>query len=49
MRAMFDRLPGVLPVRILIVAVLIVILAVALNFLYSWMGDSLLDSGGGIG
>ena len=49
MRAMFDRLPGALPVRILIVVVLIVILLVALNFMYTWLGDSFLDSGGGIG
>ncbi len=49
MRAMFDKLPGALPVRVLIVLVLVVILLVALNFLSTWMGDSFLDSGGGIG
>ena len=49
MRALFDRIPGVLPVRIIIAAVLLVILLVALNFLYTWMGDTFLDSGGGVG
>ena len=49
MRALFDRLPGPFPVRILIVIVLIAILLVVLNVLYTWMGDSFLDSGGGIG
>ena len=49
MRALFDRLPGALPVRILIVIVALVVLLIALNFLYTWMGDSFLDSGGGIG
>ena len=49
MRALFDRLPGTLPVRILIVVILVILLLVALNFLYTWMGDSFLDSGGGIG
>ncbi len=46
---LFQRLPGPVPVRILIVLVAVVVLLVALNFLYTWMGDTFLDSGGGIG
>ena len=49
MRAMFDRLPGALPVRVVIVVAAVIVLLVALNFLYTWMGDAFLDSGGGIG
>ena len=49
MRRLFAALPGPLPVRIVISAVLIVVAAVSLHFIYMWMGNALLDTGGGVG
>lgn len=48
-RRAFTALPGPLPVRILIAAVVLAVLAVVLHFTYMWMGTNLLDTGGGIG
>ncbi len=48
-RRIFEALPGSLPVRILISAVLIAALLVALHFFYTWVGNNYLDTGGGVG
>ncbi len=45
----FNALPGPLPVRILEAAILVAVLLVALHFFYTWLGQVLLDPGGGIG
>jgi hypothetical protein len=48
MRRLFARLPGPLPVRVLIVFVALAAALVAFFFLFEWAGD-LLDSGGVVG
>jgi hypothetical protein len=48
MRRLFERLPGPLLVRLVIVVAGAVALLVALFFLFEWAGD-LLDSGGVVG
>ncbi len=49
MRTLFQALPGPLYVRILISLVILAALLVALHFVYTWMGDTFLDTGGGVG
>ncbi len=48
-RRIFEALPGPLPVRILVSLVLIAALLVALHFFYTWLGNTYLDTGGGVG
>ncbi len=45
----FRALPGPLPVRIVETLVLVAVLLVALHFFYTWLGQVLVDPGGGIG
>jgi hypothetical protein len=45
----WEALPGSLPMRVLIVVVIVLALLVTLHFVYTWMGDRLIDPGGGIG
>jgi hypothetical protein len=45
---MFNALPGPRPVQIALAAVLLIVALVALMFVYDWMGNNLLDSGGTI-
>ena len=48
MRRLFAQLPGPPAVRVLIAAVLVVMVLIAVFFLFEWAGD-LLDSGGVVG
>jgi hypothetical protein len=48
-RRFFNALPGPLAVRIILAVGIVIALLVALHFIYTWMGDLFLDTGGGIG
>ena len=48
MKRLFNRLPGPLPVKIILAVIIVIIALVALFFIYDWMGRTLLDSGGSI-
>ncbi len=45
---MFNALPGPRPVQIALAMVVVIVAFVALMFIYDWMGNNLLDSGGSI-
>lgn len=45
---MFNALPGPRPVQIALTVVIVVFAFIALMFIYDWMGNNLLDSGGTI-
>lgn len=47
-KRMFNALPGPRPVQIVLTIIIGLIAFVALMFVYDWMGNNLLDSGGGI-
>ena len=49
MKQAFHSLPGPMPVKVLLAVVIVAVALVALFFIYEWMGENLLDSGGGIG
>ena len=44
----FNALPGPRPVQVALAAILVVIAFILLMFVYDWMGNTLLDSGGTI-
>lgn len=44
----FHALPGPRPVQIVLAVALLVVAFTALMFVYDWMGNNLLDSGGTI-
>jgi hypothetical protein len=46
MKRLFHKLPGPMPVRVILAIVIVVVALVALFFIYDWMGSHLLDSGG---
>ena len=48
MRRAFLLLPGPMAVKAILAAVVIAVGLVALLFVYDWMGNTLLDSGGTI-
>ena len=48
MKRLFNRLPGPLPVRIVLAVMIVIIAVILLFFIYDWMGNTLLDSGGTI-
>lgn len=48
MKRLFFRLPGPMPVRVVLAVVIIIVALVVLFFVYDWMGANLLDSGGSI-
>jgi len=48
MKRLVMRLPGPMPVKVLLAVVIVVLALVALFFVYDWMGANLLDSGGSI-
>ncbi len=48
MRRLLAALPGPVAVRVMMVAAILVVLLIALFFLFEWAGD-LLDSGGVVG
>ncbi len=45
---LFNALPGPRPVQILLASVILIVALIALMFVYDWMGNNLLDSGGTI-
>lgn len=47
-RRMYAALPGPRPVQFALAAVLLILAFIALMFVYDWMGNNLLDSGGTI-
>jgi len=47
-KRMFNALPGPRPVQIVLAVIIGIIALVALMFVYDWMGNNLLDSGGTI-
>ncbi len=47
-KRMFNALPGPRPVQVVLAAVIVIVAFVALLFVYDWMGNNLLDSGGTI-
>lgn len=47
-RRMFNALPGPRPVQIVLTLIIVVVALVALMYVYDWMGNNLLDSGGTI-
>jgi len=47
MKAAFLRLPGPIPVKVVLATVIVIIALVVLNAVYNWMG-TFLDSGGTI-
>ena len=47
-RRVFNALPGPRPVQIVLAIVIVAVAFVALMFVYDWMGNNLLDSGGSI-
>ena len=49
MRRAFLALPGPMPVKILLAIVIVVVALIVLHFVYEWMGNTFLDSGGGVG
>ena len=49
MRRAFLALPGPIPVKIVLAVVIVIVLLIVLNFVYDWMGNTFLDSGGGVG
>jgi hypothetical protein len=49
MKRAFLSLPGPMPVKVILAAIILVVAIVALFFIYDWMGSHLLDTGGGIG
>jgi uncharacterized membrane protein len=47
-KRMFNALPGPRPVQVVLAVVIVIVAFVALLFVYDWMGNNLLDSGGTI-
>lgn len=45
-KRLFATLPGPTPVRILLATAILIVGFVALMFVYDWMGNNFLDSGG---
>lgn len=45
---MFNALPGSRPVQAVLAAVIVVVGLVVLMFVYDWMGNNILDTGGTI-
>lgn len=49
MKRAFLALPGPMPVKILLAVVIVLVALVVLHFVYEWMGNTFLDTGGGVG
>ena len=49
MKRLLLALPGPMPVKVALATVIVVVLLIALLWVYDWMGQNLIDSGGGIG
>ncbi len=48
-RWVYRSLPGPTGLRIALFAVITVAFLIALHFFYTWVGDTFLDTGGGLG
>ncbi len=49
MKRAFLALPGPMPVKVLLAVIIVIAVIIALLFIYDWMGENLLDTGGGVG
>lgn len=49
MKRLFLSIPGPMPVKVIVALVAVAVLLVALHFIYEWMGNTFLDTGGGVG
>ena len=49
MKRLFLSIPGPMPVKVIVALVAVAVLLVALHFTYEWMGNTFLDTGGGVG
>ena len=49
MKRAFLSLPGPMPLKVLIAIAIVIVALILLNFVYEWMGNTFLDSGGGVG
>ena len=49
MKRLFLSIPGPTPVKVIVALVAVAVLLVALHFIYEWMGNTFLDTGGGVG
>ena len=49
MKRAFLALPGPMPVKVVIAVVIVLVALVVLHFVYEWMGNTFLDTGGGVG
>jgi len=47
-KRMFNALPGPIPVQVVLAIVIVGVALVALMFVYDWMGNNILDTGGTI-
>ncbi len=47
-KRMFNALPGPRPIQIVLAVLILVAAFIALMFIYDWMGNNLLDTGGTI-
>ena len=48
-RRWYLALPGPTPVRIVLATAIVLVALIALFFIYDWIGNSLLDTGGTVG
>ena len=49
MKRAFLALPGPMPVKVLLAVSFVIAVIIALLFIYDWMGENHLDTGGGVG
>ncbi|MCL1692101.1 MAG: hypothetical protein M3096_00300 [Actinomycetia bacterium] len=49
MKQWFVGLPGPMPLKVVVAAIVVFVALVLLFFVYDWIGTTLLDSGGTIG
>ena len=49
MKRAFLALPGPMPVKVILAVIIVIVVIIALFFIYDWMGENLLDTGGGVG
>lgn len=49
MKRLFLSIPGPMPVKVVVAVIAVLIMLVALHFIYEWMGNTFLDTGGGVG
>ena len=49
MKRAFLSLPGPIPIKVILAVVIVIVALIVLNFVYEWMGNTFLDTGGGVG